>query len=644
MNSTRSDLEFRSPQANNSSSAEEQISSSSREDVTPTVPAENQEENPSVAPFSLSDQPSSDDKLGFRPYVQAIADFLMNQGTRPPLTLSVEGYWGSGKSSFMKQLQSEVENKGARTVWFNAWRYDKEESMLAAFAVALTAELGRHQSLTERLVAYTKLQEKRFGWASFAVDLLAKLTLVFCIVFLVYCLFRFGHIDLSKVFAKDAILPLCLGLGLPGTFLLGLAALRKLYKTTGNPLKIDLKKFANNPRYEERVPTIDKLHEDFERIVKCYAHGKKLFVFIDDLDRCDVPKSAEMMQALNLLLSDSLEVIYVIGLDRQKVAAGLAAKFKELAPYLSRSSTTLPMSSENADALEFGFDYLEKFIQLPYHLPEPSTDGIQTFLRALNGNDSRPQGDQRPPGYQLLVVELKSDGETVNRMTAMVAPVFDNNPRRIKQFINMFRLRALLAGRTGLLSKDPGPSRLTLQQLAKLVAIDLRWPSLLQDAQIDTTLLANLQRIVWTKTDDKTADQSTLWLKMASNPTETYWIGKSKLMNLIAAGFQAVYGDPFSPRREEVGRYGLHEVDLRCFLRVSPIVQARAATSADQASRAGKPSERQSVRTRTTANSAQSSSETSVPTRDRTAGLGTNPAQSAGWSDKSSGGKGPRAS
>ena len=55
------------------------------------------------------------------------------------------------------------------------------------------------------------------------------------------------------------------------------------------------------------MPTIDKLHEDFERIVKCYAHGKKLFVFIDDLDRCDVPKSAEMMQAVNLLLSDSLE-------------------------------------------------------------------------------------------------------------------------------------------------------------------------------------------------------------------------------------------------------------------------------------------------------------------------------------------------
>jgi hypothetical protein len=640
-----SDSESRSPKGESPSSTKAAPSSFSKEDISLPLPVESEEENPSVAPFSLSDQPSPNDKLGFRPYVQAIADFLMNQGTRPPLTLSVEGQWGSGKSSFMKQLQVEVENKGARTVWFNGWRYDKEDSMLAAFAVALTSELGRQQTFMERVGAYTKLQKKRFGWRSFAIDLLAKLVLVFFVVFLVYCLFRFSHIAVSKVFAKDAILPLCLGLGLPGTFLLGIATIRKLYRITGNPLKIDLKKFANNPRYEERVPTIDKLHEDFERIVKCYAHGKRLFVFIDDLDRCDVPKSAEMMQALNLLLSDSLEVIYVIGLDRQKVAAGLAAKFKELTPYLaSRSSTKAPGAADSTDSLEFGFDYLEKFIQLPYHLPEPSTDGIQTFLHALNGKDSTPAGDQQPREYQLLVVELKSDGETVNRMASMVAPVFDNNPRRIKQFINMFRLRALLAGRTGLLSKDPGPSRMTLEQLAKLVAIELRWPTLLQDAERDTTLLANLQKIVWTK-GDGAGEQSTFWLKRAANQTETYWIGQSKLMDLIAGGFEAVYGDPLSLENEQAARYGLHGVDLRCFLRVSPIVQVRPPAPADQSSRSQKASQPESMnsgrdfdlrkdRTERAPDAPQSSAETNVPRRGRTAGQGgTNPAQYAGWSE-----------
>jgi hypothetical protein len=33
-------------------------------------------------------------------------------------------------------------------------------------------------------------------------------------------------------------------------------------------------------------------------------------------------------------------------------------------------------------------------------------------------------------------------------------------------------------------------ARITLQQLAKLVAIELRWPSLLQDEKTDTTVAA----------------------------------------------------------------------------------------------------------------------------------------------------------
>src|SRR5215208_332895 len=56
----------------------------------------------SVLTASLGDQPTSLDHLGFTPYVEAVAEFLTNENTEPPLTLSVEGEWGSGKSSFLK--------------------------------------------------------------------------------------------------------------------------------------------------------------------------------------------------------------------------------------------------------------------------------------------------------------------------------------------------------------------------------------------------------------------------------------------------------------------------------------------------------------------------------------------------------------
>ena len=63
----------------------------------------------SILNTSVGDQAAVQDSLGFTPYVTAIAEFLINEQTKPPLTMSIEGEWGSGKSSFMKQLQKEIE-------------------------------------------------------------------------------------------------------------------------------------------------------------------------------------------------------------------------------------------------------------------------------------------------------------------------------------------------------------------------------------------------------------------------------------------------------------------------------------------------------------------------------------------------------
>jgi len=61
----------------------------------------------SVPNTSVSDQPAGVDSLGFEPYVTAIAEFLLNEQTKPPLTLSIEGEWGSGKSSVISHCNKE---------------------------------------------------------------------------------------------------------------------------------------------------------------------------------------------------------------------------------------------------------------------------------------------------------------------------------------------------------------------------------------------------------------------------------------------------------------------------------------------------------------------------------------------------------
>jgi KAP family P-loop domain len=57
---------------------------------------------------STGDSPASLDTLGFKAYVESVARFLESRSTRPPLTTSIEGEWGTGKSSFMKQLQKRL--------------------------------------------------------------------------------------------------------------------------------------------------------------------------------------------------------------------------------------------------------------------------------------------------------------------------------------------------------------------------------------------------------------------------------------------------------------------------------------------------------------------------------------------------------
>jgi|SRR5579862_6330224 len=79
----------------------------------------------SVSAHSVVDQPTAKDELGFSPYVAALAAFLLHDETHAPLTLSIEGPWGAGKSSFMLQLQERIGGapKPGKTVWFNVWHH-----------------------------------------------------------------------------------------------------------------------------------------------------------------------------------------------------------------------------------------------------------------------------------------------------------------------------------------------------------------------------------------------------------------------------------------------------------------------------------------------------------------------------------------
>ena len=260
--------------------------------------------------------------------------------------MSIEGPWGSAKSSFMLQLEKELreQNPAKRKqyyVKFNAWRSDKDEALWAAFALTFIKQLEPDINWQTRVRANVELLRRRFEWRRGWLQL-ARLAL-FSATFLgltIYALF-------SGLLPDPATKTVVVGIPWLAAAYFGLEKAKKVF---GNPLSYDLSKYVRNLKYEDKVAFIDRFLHYFADIVKSYVGtGGRVFIFIDDLDRCEVPRAAELLQAINLLLSaDQGNLFFILGLDREMVAAGIAAKNEKILPYLA-AGRTVSSSSDKPD-------------------------------------------------------------------------------------------------------------------------------------------------------------------------------------------------------------------------------------------------------------------------------------------------------
>jgi hypothetical protein len=433
----------------------------------------NEPKRTTVRLAGLSDQPASDDSLGFAPYVNALFNFLEHEKTLPPFTLTIEGDWGSGKSSFMLQLQKKLKEKKRIIINFNAWRHDKVESMWAAFALTFIRQLDSSRNIFLRPFLNLVVLLQRYNWRKGWSNLLLKLVLIGFYITLVKSFYNHGglttikeflFVDKGKIEGLD-ISKLISSFGFMGLVIGGVFFLRKITDIFGNPLTIDLNKYVNKPDYEERTSFIESFHSDFDKAVNVLAVGeKKVYVFIDDLDRAEIPKAAELMQGLNMMISNSPKIIFIIGMDREKVVAGISLKYEPLVKAL------------NTNVNEFGNLFIQKFIQLSFRIPSPTRKDVKAFIDYIN--DPKPITS---PGDEEEYEKLLEDGDDANAIrtaTELLARYFESNPRLIKQFINAFRLKCHIAHNTGLLSSERG-TPLTIPQVGKFVAMTLLWPEVI---------------------------------------------------------------------------------------------------------------------------------------------------------------------
>ncbi len=545
----------------------------------------------------LNDIETGEDSLGFKPYVEAIAEFLTAEGTLPPITLSIEGQWGCGKSSFMRQLQKEISKKNKAgeepkyfTVWFNSWKYDKEDELWASFALNFMDELSKQISWRRLQFSRLKLLLLRykiklksnflifvhFLWSISSLILISSLLSLVIIYVLHYLGMALPYFITENFFQKFANFIL---ISAP------LAGLMKYCSTEKWFIDIcrdpfGLKKLESNTNYKEHLSFREYFHSDLNEIIKSYVGDSKVYVFIDDLDRCEVPKAAELMQAINLMISDNSKVYFSLAVNRKIISAGLAAKNKKVIDYLE------------VEGLEYGYDFIEKFIQLPFKVPSPKSADFLKFLTSVNEislnpsepsenftHDESPEGDirslknesriQNTGSNDLNNVETESNKQEIHNdkdcvenseisklILEMVSPALDNNPRRIKQFINQFRFQKIIGYRIGLFSYNEGTlaeNMWNCKKLAKFVAISIKWNSLISALNSNRRLLDQLQEYALKPENER-------------NKLER-WTKEEKLIELLRHG--CMKGTNIS---ENMAEYTLSGLDLSNLLEISPVI------------------------------------------------------------------------
>jgi hypothetical protein len=471
---------------------------------------------------AVADQPVThlrQDRLGFENYVLALKCFIDSKDTTTPLTISIDGPWGVGKSSLMRMLCSELDRAGHQTTWFNSWKFDQEEQIWAALTLAVLDQLREKVDKWGRFKFWFHLTRKRFSFWGAAWQFLKKalLPLALCIAAIMYGL-AIGDPNIASLFTPPAVQ--ILQLGQPLLWLgAAITALNQISNIIKDPFQFQTEDFLDQPDYKEKIGFIGRLEKDFQRIVDVATidpesgeRVRKLVVFIDDLDRCEPPKAADIIEAINLFL-DSEGCVFILGMDSTAVIASIETKYNDLFSAVRR---------ENVMIVSPGRLFLDKIIQIPFQVPRPTSSSIATLVEEILHPVEDPIGDSSPvllqdgpvriaiPADSQLDLEDPPPDEAaapppqdpppdvasyankdVQEAIRFGASLLPENPRQVKRFINLFRLTVYIADVRRLFEEQLRGGQaegITLKIMAVWVAWSIRWPALSKHLTEETAL------------------------------------------------------------------------------------------------------------------------------------------------------------
>ena len=373
------------------------------------------------------------DRFGSQDYANVLADRAATADT--PLAIGIFGRWGSGKTSLMRLVAESLSERAVpiENIWINVWQLSNREELWNAFLQALFSQVHKGLPRRRRWAFDWSLFRERVQWGELLRALLVNSYRIVVAVtpILLTILWPDDAVKDAGGLMAFALDPLTGG---AASLILGLwLLLAPAIEAAKEKVSIDFDVILKESPYEIQVSELQRLQKQFERLVKTWVGEQgRLVVFIDDLDRCTPDKIPEVLEAIKLF-TNTPRCVYIIGLDHEIVTQGIAIKYK--------------FQENEAD------DYLEKIIQIPFHLPPLDDNRIMRF-----------------------VVDDYAD---VHQICATAPDVFaqglEPNPRKVKRALNIYRtLWELAEVRVNAWEMDPVDPEL----LAKMVVIQSRFGAL----------------------------------------------------------------------------------------------------------------------------------------------------------------------
>ncbi|HUH73201.1 MAG TPA: P-loop NTPase fold protein [Chitinophagales bacterium] len=217
------------------------------------------------------------DNFGIEPFEKGLTTFIDNTNT--PITISLQGEWGSGKTSLMNSLKknlSDREKSKYYSVWLNTWEY------------ALMKD--------------------------------ASTTLIDIITKLIEEVSKTANID------KEKVIKLLKNVKKFGLSVLKVASSFNSFTSTGYD---EVVKSINQ---DEEV-TISKIRDELEEIItNCLtkdSHKQGFIFFIDDLDRIDPPVAVQLLELIKNIFTLK-NCVFILAIDYDVVIKGLEPKFGKI--------------------------------------------------------------------------------------------------------------------------------------------------------------------------------------------------------------------------------------------------------------------------------------------------------------------------